>query len=74
MKHLLLPLLVAIALPTAVIAESYWLVLRVDDDSGIALEKIEMKSMEQCEEQGEDWSSSFGIGRSDSYYKCFIGK
>ena len=74
MKRLLIPLLAALALPTAVIAESYWLILRVDDDSGIALEKIEMKSMEQCEEQGEDWSSSFAIGRSDSYYKCFIGK
>ena len=75
MKRLLLPLLAALALPTAVNAESYWLVLRVDDeDSGVALEKIEMKSMEQCEEQGEDWANSFSIGRSDSYYKCFIGK
>ena len=44
MKRLLIPLLAALALPTAVIAESYWLILRVDDDSGIALEKIEMKS------------------------------
>ena len=74
MKRLLLPLLAAIALPTAVNAESYWLVLKVDDDRGIALEKIEMKSMEQCEEQGEDWSSSFSIGTSNNYYKCFIGK
>ena len=74
MRKLLIPLLAALALPTAVYAESYWLVLKVDDDRGIALEKIEMKSMEQCEEQGEDWSSSFGIGTSNSYYKCFIGK
>ena len=72
MKRLLIPLLAALALPTAVIAESYWLILRVDDDSGIALEKIEMKSMEQCEEQGDDWRySGFGSSR---YYKCFIGK
>ena len=78
MKRFLTPLLAALALPTAVNAESYWLVLKVDDDRGIALEKIEMKSMEQCEEQGEeqgeDWSSSFGIGTSNGYYKCFIGK
>ena len=74
MKRLLLPLLAAIALPNAVNAESYWLVLKVDDDRGIALEKIEMKSMEQCEEQGEDWYSSFSIGTSNNYYKCFIGK
>ena len=73
-KRFLIPLLTAIALPTAVNAESYWLVLKVDDDRGIALEKIEMKSMEQCEEQGEDWYSSFSIGTSNNYYKCFIGK
>ena len=74
MKRLLLPLVAALALPTTVYAESYWLVLKVDDDRGIALEKIEMKSMEKCEEQGEDWSSSFSIGTSNNYYKCFIGK
>ena len=74
MKRFLTPLLAALALPTAVYSESYWLVLRVDDDSGVALEKIEMRSMYQCEEQGEDWASSFGIGGSDSYYKCFKGK
>ena len=73
MKRLLLPLLAVLALPTAVNAESYWLILRVDDDdSGVALEKIEMKSMKQCEEQGEDWTySGFGSSR---YYKCFVGK
>ena len=74
MNRLLLPLLAALALPTAVNAESYWLVLKVDDDRGIALEKIEMKSIEQCEEQGEDWSSSLFIGTSYNFYKCFIGK
>ena len=73
MKRFLTPLLAALALPTAVHAESYWLILRVDDDdSGVALEKIEMKSMKQCEEQGDDWKfSGFGSSR---YYKCFIGK
>jgi len=74
MRKFLIPFLAALALPTNVYAESYWLVLKVDDDRGIALEKIEMKSMEKCEEQGEDWSSSFSIGTSNNYYKCFIGK
>ena len=68
MKRLLLPLLAAIALPTAVNAESYWLVLEVDDSSGVALEKIEMESMEQCEEQGKKWKYGY------RYYKCLIGK
>ena len=71
-KLLVLPLLLGFI--PSVNAESYWLVLKVDDDRGIALEKIEMKSMEQCEEQGEDWYSSFSIGTSNNYYKCFIGK
>ena len=74
MRKFLIPFLAALALPTNVYAESYWLVLKVDDDRGIALEKIEMKSMEQCEEQGEDWFSSLSIGTSNNYYKCFIGK
>ena len=72
MKRLLLPLIAAIALPTAVNAESYWLILRVDDDdTGVALEKIEMKSLEQCEEQGYDWKYS---GGSLKYFNCIIGK
>ena len=70
MKSLLLPLIAVLALPTAVNAESYWLILKVVN----SLEKIEMKSLEQCEEQGEDWASSLSIGRSNNYYKCFIGK
>ena len=71
MKRFLIPLLATLALPTAVNAESYWLVLRVDDASGVALEKIEMKSMEQCEEQGEKWE---GAMWNKEDYICLIGK
>ena len=39
MKRLLLSLLAALALPTAVNAESYWLVLKVGVSQG-ALEKL----------------------------------
>ena len=52
MKRLLIPLLAALALPAAVNAESYWLVLHTGG-RGKALEKIEMASMENCIAQGE---------------------
>ena len=67
MKKLLIPLLAALALPTAVNAESYWLILK-EGGKGKALEKIEMKSMEQCEEQGEIFKAGY------SNYTCLIGK
>ena len=43
MKRLLFPLLAALALPTAVNAESYWLVLEYE-----GMNRIEMESLEQC--------------------------
>ena len=65
MKRLLLSLLAAIALPTAVNAESYWLILRYGSEhitgvglGGAALEKIEMESMAQCELMGAKWTGS----------------
>ncbi len=48
-RLLLLPLLLGFT--SAVNAETYWLVLKVGVSRG-ALEKIEMKSMEQCKEEG----------------------
>ena len=68
MKRFLTPLLAGLALPTAVYAESYWLVLSKYEN---AIEKIEMKSMEQCEEQGEEWK---GAMWDKEDYKCLIGK
>ena len=62
MKSLLIPLLASLALPTAVHAESYWLVIKTSvcgrsllQPCGTALEKIEMKSLAQCEANGELW-------------------
>ncbi|MBO8205149.1 hypothetical protein [Prochlorococcus marinus] len=69
MRKLLIPLLAAFALPTAVNAESYWLLLKVGVSRG-AFEKIEMGSMEQCEEQGENFKSKNKYHR----YYCLIGK
>ena len=72
MKRLLLPLLAALALPTAVNAESYWLLISAGNVNSHALEKIEMKSMEQCKEQGEIYKKA-GIKRAVSYL-CLKGK
>ena len=52
MKRLLLPLLAALALPNAVKAESYWLILH-SRGNGKALEKIETECIKQCKEQGK---------------------
>ena len=60
LERILIPLLSAIALPNAVNAESYWLVLETDNPRGVSHEKLEMESMEQCEEQGKIWKSSDG--------------
>jgi hypothetical protein len=63
MKKFLLPLLVVFALPTAVSAESVWLILSMSyiaapSKTGVAMEKIKVKDMDQCEDQGAKWVSS----------------
>ena len=57
MNHfLLLALTAGLLSPIAANAERYWLIIRASDHlQGTALEKIEMKSLEQCEEQGYIW-------------------
>ena len=52
MTRFLLLLLAVLALPTAVNAESYWLVIQTSAMQALSLEKIEMASMEQCKEEG----------------------
>ena len=41
-------------------AESYWLILQ---NSNYGIEKIEIKNIDQCKEQGEEYSKSLGIPR-----------
>ncbi len=48
-------------------AESYWLILQ---NSNYGIEKIEMKNMDQCKEQGDRYLKSSGIPR----YLCLSGK
>ena len=73
-KRLLLPLIAALALPTAVNAESYWLVL-IGRQQGTALEKIEMGSMAQCQEEGQKYikGNNFYAKNSKSFH-CVTGK
>ena len=72
MKRLLLPLLAALALPTAVNAESYWLIVRV---GATGIEKIEMGSMAQCQEEGQKYikGNNFYAKIAKSFH-CVTGK
>ena len=79
MKRLLLPRLAALALPTAVHAESYLLILtygRADSQETAALEKIEMASLEACEKEGRRWENSPTQGVHSKYrrFHCVVGK
>ena len=85
MRKLLVPLLAAIALPTAVNAESVWLILRYGSvNSGMprmaaaaSLEKIEMKDLNQCKSEGDMWAKSIlpkGEKKALLTYHCIVGK
>tara|TARA_A100001011_G_scaffold290845_1_gene302361 strand:- start:47 stop:256 length:210 start_codon:yes stop_codon:yes gene_type:complete len=69
MKRLLLPLLAALALPAAVNAESVWLVIAYGN---VGMEKIEMKDLDQCIEQGEKLKQKQKLLRHQ--YFCIEGK
>ncbi len=73
MRHFLfISLFGVLLIPTFAKAESYWLILSSwGGNGGKALEKIQMKNMDQCEEQGK----KFYVG--DTYrhnYYCLTGK
>ena len=63
----LISLTILLISPLNAIAESFWLILQ---NSNYGIEKIEMKNMDQCKEQGEAYSKSSGIPR----YLCLEGK
>ena len=86
-KFLVLPFLAAIALPTSVSAESIWLILRYaslkPSGPGVALEKVEMSNMDQCELMGAKWSGTKRTGMENGGsltnfmvfgYECIKGK
>ena len=77
MSKLLIPLLAALALPTAVNAESYWLILTYGDKGFFgAMEKIEIASLKACEKEGRSWEESTTQGHKKGYrrFHCIIGK
>ena len=79
MKRLLLPLLAALALPTAVDAETHWLILSYNQWSPefpSALEKIEMESVEACYKEGNRWinSPTQPSSKRDRSFHCVVGK
>ena len=59
-------------LPTTTKAESVWLILGVDKDNKFSFEKIEMKDMNQCNEQGEIFR--FSKMNKRTKYLCLKGK
>ncbi len=77
MRKLLIPLLAAFALPTAVNAESHWLIINYrSGKGGGALEKIEMNSAEECQREGEKWTSSSThlMNEYTRQFHCIKGK
>ena len=82
MKKLLSPVFFLLMAAPAVQADSVWLIMKeAVSDSGprfaLALEKLEMKAMEQCEEQGAVFIASERMGRNRGKYvgfECLEGK
>ena len=80
MKRLLVSLLAAIALPTDVNAESYWLLIaghRNNMNSITNLGQIEMPSMEACKVEGEKVKNDKYYRKgifSNINYTCVTGK
>ena len=77
-RFLLLALTAGLLSPIAANAESYWLVIIHTRHGRLTMEKIEVPSMAQCEEQGKEWSS-FEVPNNKMFesgvmnYKCFKG-
>ena len=59
-------------LPISVQADSVWLILGVDESNQFTFDKIEMKDMIQCNEQGEIWR--FSKMNKRTKYLCLKGK
>ena len=79
MKRLLLPLLAALALPTSVNAESYWLILTYGErgvTGGGGIEKIEMPTLDSCEKEGRKWDNSPTQKEKSKFrsFHCVVGK
>ena len=82
MRRLLLPLIAALAVPTAAMANEAWLVLSYGNKGNwkyqsdmVAITTVPMKTMKGCEEEGAKWAASkstFNHGQRE--YKCLQNK
>ena len=76
MKRLLLSLIAALALPNAVHADSWYLLVKEDGYQKGSMVAIPMKSEKQCEQAGKDvidvkeWKENSSI----FIYNCIKGK
>ena len=77
-RFLFVTLFASLLIPTVAKAERYWLIIKAQaHHKGTALEKIEMKSMEQCEEQGKIFTEPFAEDQKYIPYHqfyCLKGK
>ena len=80
-SFLFLALIAGLLNPTSAMAGRTWLILRAGNDGGygardLALEKIEVENMEQCELQGAKWKSGRRLQDGGSFlgYECLEGK
>ena len=74
MKRLLLPLIAALALPTAVNAETWHLLVK---GQGGSMVTVPMESEEQCEQAGKEvttFKEWEGSGAVMFVYNCIKGK
>ena len=83
MKKLICFLIAFGSFPTALNAESTWLIIRYQSGaslkSPIAMEKIEMENLEQCESEGAKWmgakESKIESARNRGFsFTCLKGK
>ena len=75
MKRFLLPLLATVALPIAVNAETYYLLIQTNY-SNPAFAVIPMESKAKCEESGVLYITSARLKNGTTYrgFECFEGK
>ena len=73
MKRLLLP---ALAIPTAVNAESHWLILHWYNVDNSTMEKVQVQSADACMKEGRKWEESTTHGYKSKWrrFHCVVGK
>ena len=77
MRRLLLPLLAAIAMPAAAMAETHWLILHFRTSQvGSSFAKVEMNTAAACEKEGRKWEDSPTHGDKSGWrrFHCVVGK